>query len=127
MKINQFLLGICMIFTCFISFGYVQGRQSNASVKISETGNIYQFRAKYNQAKTRKIQEYMSESLKDTEFKFTNTQLDANLTLNGGINFYIKSYAGELALKFDKRKNNTDDYTKFKKMCEGIKTIVQEN
>jgi hypothetical protein len=127
MKINHFLVGICLASICFISPGYVQERQGNTAVKISETGNIYQFKARYDQTKTRRIQEYMSESLKETGFKFTNTQLDANLTLNGGINFYIRSYAGELALKFDKRKNNTDDYTKFKKMCEGIKTIVQEN
>jgi hypothetical protein len=69
----------------------------------------------------------MTESLKETGFKFTNTQLDADLVLTGGINFYIKLYPGELVLKFDKRKNNADDYTKFKKMCEGIKTIVQQN
>ena len=127
MKINHLLIVICLASICFISPGYVQGRQGNTAVKISETGNIYQFKVKYDQAKTRRIQEYMTESLKETGFKFTNTQLDANLTLNGGINFYIRSYAGDLALKFDKRKNNTDDYAKFKKMCEGIKTIVQEN
>ena len=54
-------------------------------------------------------------------------QLDAQLSLTGGIKFYIKSYPGELVLKFDKSKNNADDYTKFKKMCEGIKAIIQKN
>jgi hypothetical protein len=69
----------------------------------------------------------MTESLKETGFKFTNTQLDADLSLTGGINFYIKLYPGDLVLKFDKRKNNTNDYIKFKKMCQGIKTLVQQN
>jgi hypothetical protein len=127
MKVNHFLIRVFLLFICFTIPAYTMAYQSKAEVKISETDNIYNFRAKYDQAKTKKIQELMSESLKDTGFSFTNTQMDANLALTGGINFYIKSYAGELVLKFDKRKNNPNDYTKFKKMCEGIKTIVQQD
>lgn len=127
MKMNHFLIGICMLFIGFAIPAYAMPYQNKAAVKISETDNVYNFRAKYGQAKTKKIQEFMSESLKSTGFSFTNTQMDANLALTGGINFYIKSNPGELVLKFDKRKNNPDDYTKFKKMCEGIKTIVQQD
>jgi hypothetical protein len=127
MKINHFFAIAGMLFICFIGSNYTMAQQGKAAVTITDSNNLYHFKAKYDASKTRKIQEYMTESLNDTGFKFTNTQLDADLTLTGGINFYIKSYAGELVLKFDKRKNNADDYTKFKKMCEGIKTIVQKN
>lgn len=101
--------------------------QNNNSVTLTESNNNYQLKAKYPKTKTRQLQDYMTESLRSTGFKFANTQLDADLALTGGINFYIKSYDGGLTLKFDKRKNNANDYTKFKKMCEGIKTILQEN
>jgi beta-glucosidase/6-phospho-beta-glucosidase/beta-galactosidase len=126
MKIKHFLMCISIICLGLIGTAYTKP-QNKASITLSESDNHYSLKAKYDKAKTRKVQEYMTESLKSTGFKFTNTQLDAQLALTGGINFYIKSYEGELVLKFDKRKNNADDYTKFKKMCEGIKTIVQEN
>jgi len=124
MKASRFFIAICLIFACLANGNVVMAQKGNTSVKISETGNDYQFKAKYDKAKTRQVQEYMTESLKGTGFKFTNTQLDAKLTLTGGINFHIKSYDGELALKFDKKSNTADDFTKFKKMCEGIKDIV---
>ena len=74
-----------------------------------------------------RIQQYMTDALKERGFSFSNTQLDALLTLTGGINFYIRSDPGELILKFDKRKNSPADYTKFQKMCNGIKDIAQHD
>jgi hypothetical protein len=127
MKIKYFLIGICLVFTCLATSSFAIIQTGKAAVKVAESNNIYKLETRYDKAKTRKVQEYMTESLKETGFKFTNTQLDAQLALNGGINFYIKSCDGELVLKFDKRKNNTDDYTKFKKMCEGIKAIIQRD
>ena len=127
MNVNRFIIKLCLIFVCFAGVSQAKAQNVNTSVKVSESGSVYQFKAKYNKAKTKQVQEYMTESLKGTGFKFTNAQLDAKLTLDGGINFYIKSYDGELALKFDKNANKLDDFTKFKKMCEGIKDIVGKN
>jgi len=124
MKANRFFIVICLIFACVANANVVMAQKGNTSVKISETGNAYELKAKYDKAKTRQVQEYMTESLKGTGFKFTNTQLDAKLTLTGGINFHIKSYDGELALKFDKKSNTADDFARFKKMCDGIRDIV---
>ncbi|MDB5135886.1 MAG: hypothetical protein JWP37_2489 [Mucilaginibacter sp.] len=127
MKLSHFIIGICLIFTCFANAKGVMAQEGKASVKISETGNVYRFKAKYDKTKTKRVQEYMTERLKSTGFKFTNTQLDAKLALTGGINFYIKSYGGELEMKFDKRKNTADDFTMFKKICDGIKDIVEKD
>lgn len=127
MKVNNYLIIACMALICYIIPKYALGQEKNVAVELSDSRNLVQLKVKYSNSKTRQVQEYMTESLKETGFKFTNTQLDADLALTGGINFYIKSYPGQLILKFDKRKNNADDYTKFKKMCEGIKTIVQQN
>lgn len=126
MKIIKPIFTICLFIISFAGPRYVMG-QGNTAVKISDSNKNYDFEAKYKHDKTRKVQEYMTESLSGTGFKFTNTQLDAKLSLTGGINFYIKSYDGELVLKFDKRKNSKEDYDRFKKMCEGIKDLVQKD
>ena len=115
-----------MILMCIATVNKVKG-QAKTSVTITNSDHLYRFSSKYDKAKTKEIQEYMTESLSGTGFSFTNAQLDAQLSLTGGIKFYIKSYPGELVLKFDKSKNNADDYTKFKKMCEGIKAIIKKN
>jgi len=127
MKAKSILLLIAVLFISFAGIEQSSAQQKNAAVTISDSNAILSFKAKYDPAKMTRIQQYMTDALKETGFSFKNTQLDAQLTLNSGINFYIKSNEGELVLKFDKRKNNTADYTKFKKMCDGIKAIVQDN
>ena len=127
MKVKPILLLIAVLFISFAGAEKSSAQQKNAAVTISDSNTILSFKAKYDPAKTSRIQQYMTDALKETGFSFKNAQLDAQLALTGGINFYIKSDRGELILKFDKRKNNTADYTKFKKMCDGIKAIVQQN
>ncbi len=127
MKIKNYLNMVCIVLICYIIPKYAAGQERNSAIELSDSRNFVELKTKYDKSKTRQVQEYLTESLKETGFKFTNTQLDADLALTGGVNFYIKLNPGELVLKFDKRKNNTDDYTKFKKMCAGIKTIVQQN
>ncbi|HTK21362.1 MAG TPA: hypothetical protein VL442_17710 [Mucilaginibacter sp.] len=127
MKAKPILLLIAILFISFAGTKQSSAQQRNAAVTISDSNTILSFKARYDPVKTSRIQQCMTDALKETGYSFKNTQLDAQLTLTGGINFYIKSDKGELVLKFDKRKNNTADYTKFKKMCEDIKAIVQEN
>ena len=127
MKARYFGIGLCLIFLGFIYSNHTFAQSGKAAVTISESNSIYKFSSKFDKAKTKQLQRYMTESLKGTDFKFTNTQLDAELTLTGGINFYIRSRDGELAMKFDKRKNKPEDYTRFKHMCEGLRDIIQKN
>lgn len=128
MKAKAILLLIAILSISFARTKQSSAQRKNAAVTISDSNTILSLKAKYDDpAKTSRIQQCMTDALKETGYSFKNTQLDAQLTLTGGINFYIKSTEGELALKFDKRKNNTADYTKFKKMCDDIKAIVQEN
>lgn len=127
MKAKPILLLIAILFISFAGIKQACAQQKNATVTISDSNTILSLKAKYDLAKTSRIQQYMTDALKETGYSFKNTRFDAQLALNGGINFYIKSDEGELTLKFDKRKNNTADYTKFKKMCDGIKSIVQND
>ena len=127
MKTRSALLVIAISFISLTGIKYAFAQQKNAAVTMSESNTMLSFKAKFNSDKTDQIQRYMTEALKETGFSFKNTRMDAQLALTGGINFYIKSNENELVLKFDKRKNNTADYTKFKKMCDGIKNIVQND
>jgi hypothetical protein len=118
------LIKICVLLICFISFGFKKAADYT-SVKITDSAHYYELNAVYDKAKTRSIQQYMNDCITDhSDMSFINAQLDADITLDSKMTFHIKAYPGELELKFDKRKNNTNDYTKFKKMCEGIKTVV---
>ena len=127
MTTRPVLLLIAILFISSVDIKYALAQQKNAAITISDSNTILSFKAKYDPAKTNRIQQYMTDALKETGYSFKNTRFDAQLSLAGGINFYIKSNEGELVLKFDKRKNNTADYTKFKKMCDGIKSIVQND
>ena len=98
------------------------------SVSVEESGKIYHFTATYDKAKTDKVLDYLDQSLKHaSDFSFKHTQIDANVTLSGGINFYIHNEPGSLEFKFDKKKNSSDDYKTFTKMCDGLKKIIQDN
>ena len=127
MKAKTILLLTAILFISFAAVKHADAQQKNAAVTISNSNTLLSFKAKYDPDKTSRIQQYMTDALKETGVSFRNTRMDAQLALTGGINFYIKSDENELVLKFDKRKNNTTDYTKFKKMCDGIKNIVQHD
>jgi len=123
---SVFLMKICLLLICITGYKNI-APADKTSVTITESGNQFQLSAEYDKAKTRKIAQYMNDCITGYhDISFVNAQLDADITLDSKMTFYIKSHPGELELKFDKKKNNADDYTKFKKMCEGIKAIVEE-
>ena len=127
MKYTITLLKLSLIFILFTAFK-AENRADKTSVTITESDHFYELKAKYDPEKTEKVQKYMDKSLPGNgNFSFQHAQLDATLTLDSKITFYIKANPGELVLKFDKRKNNADHYAKFKKMCEGLKGIIGEN
>jgi len=116
-----------MLFLCLNGF-YNKVTIDKNTVTITDSERYYELSALYSKAKTRGIQQYINDCITGrNDISFINAQLDAEITLDSKMSFHIKSYPGVLELKFDKRRNNTNDYTKFKKMCEGIKTIVGEH
>jgi len=55
-----------------------------------------------------------------------NSRADASITLDDKTTFYIRSKPGNLEIKLNKQENSAASYKKIKKMCEGIKSIVEE-
>jgi hypothetical protein len=127
MKI-KLLITLCLL----VGTGFAQKitnsvKSDKTSVTLTEDENRYELKAEYNDELTNKIRSYMDDCItRGTGFSFKNTQLDADMTLSNHISFYIKTSAGKLNLKFDKRKNSAELYNRFKKMCEGIRDITQK-
>ncbi len=112
--------------TCF-AIPVNKAHKNTTSVTISESGDVYQLSAIFDEGKTKKVQGYMDDKLtKHSDFSFKNAQLNATLTLDSKITFYIKSSPGRLVLKFNRGKNTADSYSTFKKMCEGIRSLLAE-
>ena len=126
MKSTFLIIKFCLALICFTGLKNLSAGQ--IFVKITETDNTYELKTIYDPAKSKQVTAYMDKSITGyNDLSFKNAQLDADITLDSKITFYVKSHPGELVLKFDKRKNNTSDYAKFKKMCEGIKAIIEKN
>jgi hypothetical protein len=126
MKTNPFLVRVCMICALFIVTKFTTANAQ--SVNVEESNKTYHFTATYDKAKTDKVLDYMDQSLKHaSDFSFKHTQIDATITLTGGMNFYMHNEPGTLEFKFDKKKNSSDDYKTFTKMCDGLKKIIQDN
>ena len=124
---NALLIKISLLFICFAGLSH-KLPPDKTWVTITDSDHYYELNASYDKAKTHSVQKYMNDCITGYhDISFVNAQLDADITLDSKMTFYIKSHPGELELKFDKRKNNTDDYIKFKKMCEGIRTLVGQH
>jgi hypothetical protein len=127
MKI-KFLIAFCLLINVCFAAPKLQEKRATTTVNVTETKEIYQMVAVYNETDNRKIRNYMDDCLgKRNDFSFQNVNADAEMTLNDKTTFYIKTGMGKLTLKFDKRKNSAEFYSRFKKMCEGIRSIIENS
>jgi hypothetical protein len=127
MKYN-FLIALCLLIGNCYAKGKTNTNYDKTSVTITEDGKSYELSAIYDEALTTKVQKYMDDFIGEgSKFSFKNIQTDAVLTLDNKLTFYMKSSPGKLILKFDKRKNSIELYNRFKKMCEGIRDIIQKS
>lgn len=111
----------------FINTANAQSTESKSSVSITDSDHKYEFSASYNSELDKQVQGYMNDQIgNENNFSFKNTRVDATMTLDNKITFYIKNSPGKLILKLDKRKNSTELYNQFKKMCEGIRDLIQK-
>ncbi|WP_429376792.1 hypothetical protein [Mucilaginibacter sp. UYCu711] len=124
----KFLIALCLLVSTSFAQKTTNSVKSDAtSVSLTEDHNSYELSAKYNEELTDKVNKCLDEGLaKGTDFSFKNTRLDAVMTLDNGVTFYAKNSPGKLILKLDKRKNSTELYNRFKKMCEEVSAIVQK-
>jgi hypothetical protein len=123
MKHALLAAGAFIVVACFSSCMY--RHHGNISIQVKESRTFYSMEAYFDKSKTRKVQQFMNSELGDrNSVSFTNTNMDAMITLDDKTTFYMKSYPGELKIKMNKQDNSYQSYTEIKDLCEGLKEII---
>lgn len=118
-KLLQLLLFLGALWSC----------RNNHDIKITQSDNdkVYEFSADFPASQTTKVRNYLDEKLEaGGDFKFQKAEIDANITLNNDMTFYVKSEKGKLRIEFDREENSHDNYIKIKKVCNGLKKILTQ-
>lgn len=80
----------------------------------------------FNLDKTNAVHKYMDQQLgKRNNISFVNSEIDATIMLDDHTTFYVRSLPGDLEIKLDKKQNSQESYIQVKKMCEGIKNVIE--
>ncbi len=108
-------------FICVVGMCCMYGH-GHTDISISEDDHTYSMNAHFSKSKMRNVEEYMDSRIgRRSNTSFTNTRIDAILTLDDHTKFYINKSQGTLEIKFDKDENSDESYREIKSMCEGIK------
>lgn len=112
-----------LMFMCATAFS----QNKNLNVTTKESDDDYEFSAVFDKAKNPEVVSYMDKVLgKPNNISFSNTQLDAKMSLDDKSKFYIKLSPGNIKMKFSKEDNSEANYKKLKNMCENLSKIVHE-
>ena len=112
-----------LLIILLVSFSFLKCQND---VKISEKLSddvVYTYQAKYPDNKTDKVRSVVTKHLNDHGFSLDNTDVDAEVVLDNGAHFNIKSKSGSFKITFDVSKNSEENYTMMKEMCKEISTI----
>lgn len=127
MKTKIYLL-LFMMMSCGLGIGCKRGHRtgsSNVSLTVEENDSRFSIFADYNPANTKKVESVLDKYLKETnDASFTNTQIDADMTLSNRTVFHIKHICGELKIEVNKDKNPAHTIETFKKMAEELKGVL---
>lgn len=124
MKKSFLLTGGCM-FLVWVSISCYHSHH-NTKISISETKDAYKMSAWFNLDKTNAVHKYMDQQLgKRNNISFVNSEIDATIMLDDHTTFYVRSLPGDLEIKLDKKQNSQESYIQVKKMCEGIKNVIE--
>lgn len=86
-----------------------------------QQNDLFEFALSFKKSETRSVQNYLDKKLGRSGV-FTKTEMDATVTLDNGMSFYIRMKPGELKILFDKTKNSPENFTRMKEACEVIKS-----
>ncbi len=113
-------LSICLGFT-------VAHKGSNrTAVRVTENERIFKLEASYNPAQTKKVADYINGFFKPEQVFKNEEDANIHMKLNDGADFYIKTSAGSLLLKLDKRINSEASLNRIKKLCNELtKNVIK--
>lgn len=126
---NKYRLAFAFGLLCIISALFIFGRQrqpfTGLHYSVSDSRQEYKIKASYNSASSGKVGAYLNNELGSyTDISFTGTELDAEITLENEVSFYIRHKPGKLQITLDKRKNSPTTYEKFRRMGRELKDVM---
>jgi hypothetical protein len=122
---NSILQLCCILLVSVCSSCHHVHHSGNVSISIREDEGTYKMYTYFNKDKTARIHHYINQQLGGHSSPFVHSRMDGMLTINDKTSFYIKSEPGELEIELDKEKNSCESYQQVKRMCEGIKRVIE--
>jgi len=114
---KSILYSIAILFT---ALGYgCHNSGGHLSLSTTDNNTDFKFEAKYDEAKTAKLEKYLDSAL-NNELPL-DQNIDLFVNLNGSDKFNLKAQKGWLEINFDKRASSLAGYLKVKKLTDGIK------
>lgn len=127
MKTKIYLV-LVLLAVCWMNIHCKTGKRSesaNISFTVEESEERFCIFADYDPANTKKVESVLDKYLKESnDPSFTNTKLDADMTLRNRTVFHIKHNSGELKIEMDKDRNPGEALRTFKKMAEELKGSI---
>lgn len=109
----------------FAKFEYSSYNSSSTSITIRDDDDTYSLTASYDADKTGRVQQYINHSIQPNGlFSGVNDYLNVSTTLSDKTEFHVKESPGKLEIELNKKRNTTASYYRIKKMCEGVKTLL---
>lgn len=128
MKSKFLLVAGCLFLLSVFSSCYWH-HHHDVSISINDDEDIYQLSARFDEGKTRAVDNYIKAHT-ETNGRFGyegHGDLEGTLILDDNTRIYIKSREGRLKIKFNKEENSAESYERVKEMCEGIKELLAKN
>ncbi len=124
MKQTSIVLACNVIMLCLL-LSCARLDRNKIDLTISENEQYYTIIADFNKRQTTAVDNYLDEHLdKKASMSFTNTRIDAYLTLDNNMKLYVKKYPGYLKIKFNKDENSGASYAVIKQLGEGLKPVI---
>ena len=101
------------------------GDKDDVQISVTDSDNTYEFYAKYDKKKTRRIQDYINSQVAPSSYS-TDDEMDITVTLDDKTEFQLAESKGKVRIKLDKDDNSNASYHRIKAMCEGIKKVIGE-
>ncbi len=95
--------------------------------KISVTDNtdVYKLDAKFDDSRTAGVREYINDFYKPTQvIPLASGEVNHEVTLPDQTKFWVESSEGELHLKFDKKANSAEAYTRIQAFSKGLGSVA---
>lgn len=123
---------LAIVFIAFISavaafrrFAHMRyDNDGDVSLQIKETDNSYYVYARYDRHRTSSVQHYLDIALGTKDHMFRRSRLDATVSLDDHMRFYVKNTPGRLVIRLNRDENSEEAYWRMKAVAEGLKQHI---